>query len=302
MAPPLRGIDGGRDDEASDKRRRSRLTSLIRRALTLANPRPDSLVIVAEGSSSPSAVLPLRQDTDADALALEVDETIADDAAMSRATAYRVVVQAGEETTATLVVRVRGEQRHSMDTHLRAPSESTEAAVVRQLMRHNEEQARLFLTSFEKLAALEEKRTARMAERLERLEQEHAANEEKSVQRMRLEMEMQREARTSERRAAIEEQAARALLPVLPRLAGSVVRALGPESESSPKGGGASASSPAAPPPKGEGTATDGARLLEVVTSLDPEAVDALAGWLEAVGRASDAADLRRIARKETTR
>lgn len=319
-------LDGGRDDGAAvDKRRRARLVALCSRAVASVKARGDggpvvSLVLIADGSNAPASVVPVHAATDAAALGEELDETIADDAALSKATAYRVLVQEGDETTHTLSVRVRAESRHTLDAHLRGQGESTEAAVVRQLMRHNEEQARLFLGMFERIAAVDEKRQARVLERLERLEVERESVENKSVERLKLELELHQAARRAEMQDDALRQVMPLLMPAAARLAGHAARALAgdnaPAAQTAPaqkeqprkadlaltnKGGSANELDGRTPPIGS--SPDDGGRLLGIVKGLDPDAVEALAGWLTATGREDDARDLRRIAaeRKDGT-
>ena len=302
---------GAEDVNGIDKRRRARLHSLCARAVAALKGRPAeastvAVVVLAEGASAPAAVMQLHAATDAAALAAELDETIGDDAAMSRATSYRVLVQDGDETTQTLSVRVRAESRHMLDGHLRGAGETAEGAALRQLMRHNEEQARIFMGALERMTSIEEKRQARVLERLERLEAEREAVETKSVERLRLELELMSQARRDEMQARAVEQLLPVLGPATARLAGAAVRAFTAgaaeapaqkepprKADSEPKiqGDGAAPELAHAPPPS-----ADGARLLDIVRTLDPDAVEALAGWLEATGRDADARELRRIA------
>lgn len=317
-------LDGGRVDDgaAVDKRRRARLVALCSRAVASVKARGDggppvSLVLIADGSNAPASVVPVHAATDAAALGEELDETIADDAALSKATAYRVLVQEGDETTHTLSVRVRAESRHTLDAHLRGQGESTEAAVVRQLMRHNEEQARLFLGMFERIAAVDEKRQARVLERLERLEVERESVENKSVERLKLELQLHQAARRAEMQDDALRQVMPLLMPAAARLAGHAARALAGENaptapaqkeqprkaDLAPTNKGGSVSELVQGTPPNGASPEDGGRLLSIVKGLDPDAVEALAGWLTATGREDDARDLRRIAaeRKDGT-
>lgn len=314
-------------------RRLARVRNLVRQVL--GAPEAVEVVVMADGDRQPCLTLrlPARRPTgdELDGAALElaqqVAEAIEDDASMSRATLYKVLVQDEDGGTLTHIgLRVgRDGHRGGLDAQLRQPSETEAAAVLRQLMRHHEVTARMYQEGMERSTMMVDRFLGRIESRLQRLEETRETVEQKSVERMRLEAELARELGQHDRRARMEGEAFAMLRPLMPIFAAKVAAAVGggkPEaparaprdtSSSTRPASSRDASGPAAPADPwaevaraaaaaGESAATgdsDDAAVVAAIQRLDPATVEALSAFLAGEGMTESAAAVRRIATRK---
>lgn len=282
----LRGDVG--ELEATDRARRTRIAAFVRRAL--AEPEVDALALLAEGSSDPVLLAPIVQPAPADAAERLTDElaaALADDAAQARATRYKVLAQAEDETVAVLQLRVRAEATDGpLDATLRRVGENQADALLRQLMRHQEALMRLTLERDARRAEADAKREDRIAARLEELERRASESADRRVELMRAEAEIAMQLAETEQRQELQRAAVRQFLPAAAQLAHKVTAHVV---------GGAKVSSQSAPAQRladdPDPDARHAVRVLAALRALPADSAELLASMVpEADGAALRAA------------